>query len=102
MLGITTYRNGGTRLPYKGINQPIGGMGVNIKETDNSPYFTTVNPRIATIQGFASDQPLTTIPKGITKMRIYLWLEGQDVDMENNAARGRLQFNLELAVAGRG
>jgi hypothetical protein len=38
------------------------------------------------------------IPAGITKVRIYLWLEGEDVDMENNAAASQLSFNIELTM----
>ena len=101
IYGITTTEVGGARIPYRGVNQEITGMGVRIDQTQNSPYFSPVTPKIATVQGFTTDQSLTTIPRGITKMRIYLWLEGQDVDLENNAAMGKLQFNLELAVADR-
>ena len=101
VYGITTTETGGARLPYRGINQNIYGLGVPINRTDSSPYFSPVNPKVATTQTFVSDQQLITISKGITKMRIYLWLEGQDVDLENNAANGRLQFNLEIAVIDR-
>ena len=101
VYGITTTETGGSRLPYKGINQNIYGMGVAINRTDSSPYFSLVTPKIATTQTFLSDQQLVTINKGITKMRIYLWLEGQDVDLENNAANGKLRFTLEIAVTDR-
>ena len=37
-------------------------------------------------------------PNSIVRMRIYVWLEGQDVDMENNAAASKLTYNLELAM----
>ena len=99
--GISTSQTGGARIPYRGVNQEITGIGVPINQTHNSPYFSPVTPQVATVKGFATDQVLTSIPRGITKMRIYLWLEGQDVDLENNAAMGKLQFNLELAVADR-
>ena len=39
-----------------------------------------------------------SIPAGITKVRVYMWLEGQDVDMENNAAASKLRYDLELAM----
>ena len=38
------------------------------------------------------------IPAGITKVRVYLWLEGQDVDLENAAANSKLKFDLELSM----
>ena len=30
-------------------------------------------------------------------MRIYMWIEGQDVDCENNASGGDLTFNLQFS-----
>ena len=99
VYGINTTEVGGARIPYRGVNQEIQGTGVAINQTHNSPYFSPVNPQIATVAGFTTDQVLTTIPRGITKMRIYLWLEGQDVDLENDASRGELAFSLELAAA---
>lgn len=97
IYGINTTTSGAARIPYRGVNQEITEM-VNITETNNSPYFSNVNPQITTTRGFIEDQQLVTIPFGITKMRIYMWLEGQDVDYENNASEGELTFNLEIAM----
>ena len=36
--------------------------------------------------------------RGITKLRIYFWLEGQDVDLENEVSGGELEFKLEIAI----
>jgi len=94
---INTSMNGGARLNYRGINREFKDP-VLLTETDTSPYFSPVNPDIATTKGFDTDQPLTSIPGGITKFRIYMWLEGEDVDLENNAADGKLTFNLEVAM----
>ena len=38
------------------------------------------------------------IPAGITKVRIYMWLEGQDVDMDNSVAASQLLYNVEFAM----
>ena len=35
---------------------------------------------------------------GITKMRIYMWVEGQDLDCENNASGTDITFHLELTI----
>ena len=94
---ITTQESGAARLPYKGINSEFG-VPVLLTETHTSPYFSDVTPDIATTQTFMNSQVLTNIPAGITKIRVYLWLEGQDVDMENNAANTKLSYNLELAM----
>ena len=71
---------------------------VALDRTDESSYFTTVNPKVATTTDFSTEQPLMAIPAGITKVRIYMWLEGQDVDLENNASDTKLQYNVELAM----
>ena len=98
IYGINTSATGAARLPYKGINSEITGKGVLISATDSSPYFTTVNPQITTPKGFSGDQNLTSVTRGITKMRIYFWLEGQDVDLENKVSGGQLEFKLEISI----
>jgi hypothetical protein len=35
---------------------------------------------------------------GITKYRIYLWVEGQDVDCENNASGTDIQYDLSFSL----
>ncbi len=97
IYGITTSRSGGSRLPYKGVNTAFN-TPVALDRTDESSYFTTVNPKVATTKDFSTEQPLMAIPAGITKVRIYMWLEGQDVDLENNASDTKLQYNVELAM----
>ena len=98
VYGLTTTATGAARLPYKGINGEISGRGVPITETDSSPYFTPVNPQITTIKGFSNDQDLMSVTPGITKLRIYFWLEGQDVDLENAISGGELEFKLEISI----
>lgn len=97
VYGITTQQSGASRIAYKGVNTEFQ-TPVYIDQTDRSSYFTSVNPKVATTKGFTANQPLMNIPAGITKVRIYMWLEGQDVDMENNAAASKLLYNLELSM----
>lgn len=94
---ISTSESGGARLPYKGVNREFS-TPVRLDETGSSPYFTNITPDVATTTVFNVSQPIFSIPAGITKVRVYLWLEGQDVDMENYAASSMLSFNLELAM----
>ena len=75
-----------------------GATPVYIDQTDRSSYFTSVNPDVATPQRFEANQTLMHIPAGITKVRVYMWLEGQDVDMENYVAASKLRYDLELAM----
>ena len=97
VYGITTTRSGAARIQYKGVNQEFQ-TPVYIDQTDRSSFFTSVNPKVATTRYFEANQTLMNIPAGITKVRIYMWLEGQDVDMENNAAASKLRYDLELAM----
>lgn len=43
-------------------------------------------------------QTLFTLNPGITKVRIYLWIEGQDVDCEDSASGGDLLYNLQFSL----
>lgn len=41
-----------------------------------------------TITGEAFDTPLFSVPNGITKLRVYVWLEGQDIDSLETDSQG--------------
>lgn len=95
--GISTTQSGGARIPYKGVNAEFN-TPIYIDQTDKSSYFTSVNPKVATIKDFSANQTIFNIPAGISKVRVYMWLEGQDVDMENRAAGSALSYTVELAM----
>ena len=40
-----------------------------------------------------------SLAAGITKVRVYMWVEGQDIDCENTASGTDISFNLQLEVA---
>lgn len=56
--------------PFELIDTISGSVGLNYD------YFKEQE----TISTDAFDEPLFTIPDGITKVRVYVWLEGQDID----------------------
>lgn len=75
----------------------------NTNATDNSSSFTTITPQIKTKTEFTTsttDTPieLFTLAAGVTKVRIYMWIEGQDVDCENNASGSNLTYKLALTL----
>lgn len=43
-------------------------------------------------------QQLLSLKAGVTKVRIYMWVEGQDIDCENSASGSKIQFNLQLST----
>ena len=97
--GVTPTASGGSALSYKGVNSVIPSPGVNISQTNSSAYFTTVNPTIKTAYGFTTDQTFTTLAPGITKYRVYWWVEGQDVDTENGATGKHMTLDLAFSIA---
>lgn len=97
VYGITTSKTGASRIAYKGVNRAFQ-TPIYINQTDRSSYFTSVNPDIATTKMFQENQYLMNIGAGITKVRVYMWLEGQDVDMENNVAATKLSYTLEFIL----
>lgn len=39
-----------------------------------------------------------SLKAGITKVRMYMWIEGQDVDCEDDASGSNIAFDLQLTV----
>jgi hypothetical protein len=97
--GITTTQTGGSLLAYSGVKAPIAAAAdIKLNSTD-ATYFTAMTPAITSV---AAGIPTTayasafTLAAGVTKMRVYMWVEGQDVDCENNASGGSLSYNLQF------
>ena len=102
IYNLTVTANNPTRLNYDGIkaefneSENVTLKNANITRFPN--YFGTVTPRIQTIKGNETYQPLWTLNAGVTKVRVYMWLEGQDVDCENNASAGDLSFRMQFST----
>ncbi len=105
--GITTLAEGSGNawVPYSGVKAEFADtLGIKREQATqalNSSYFTDVDPDIKTIEGFDASQALTAesgLQSGVTKMRIYMWVEGQDVDCENNASGGEISFYLQFSI----
>ena len=61
----------------------VKGTQVNSKATD----------------GIADNTMWFHLKQGITKVRFYLWIEGQDVDCENTASGSAINFNMAFEIA---
>ena len=49
------------------------------------------------------DNPLFSLPNGVTKFRVYVWLEGQDLDSLETVSKGatiRITINFYKDLAG--
>lgn len=96
--GISTTTTGGSKLPYVGVKAPITtGVLVNDK---NSSYFANVNTTGSPVSGIPSSAyiKVTDLVAGITKVRVYMWIEGQDVDCEDHASGGSITYNLQFSI----
>ena len=92
-------------VPYYGINQPIS-TGVKLIDTNNgndAKNFTAITPSYVTpvdvTSGLITQTDIFSLDAGITKVRVYMWVEGQDVDCENTASGTDISFNLQFEVA---
>ena len=75
--------------------------------TDAISGSSTVNREYLTVQQTITEEdlenPLFEIPNGITKARIYVWIEGQDIDSletESNGAEVEITLNFIKDTAG--
>ena len=100
VYGINTSTTGGSKLSYNGVRGPIDiGDKVPLNSTSNT-WFAPVT----TVGSVASGIPTTSylqafeVDEGITKVRIYMWIEGQDVDCEDSASGSSLTFNLQFSI----
>lgn len=74
---------------------------INLKQanaTDNSTYFETATYIVSTPTNHVGDEDLLDLEAGVTKVRIYMWVEGQDIDCENNASGSDINFNLQFTI----
>ena len=94
-----TAGTGNNALTYKGIKAAIpSGTPVALNETSGT-YFGDVTPDIQTVAGTrAQKYDLMLLKAGVTKVRVYMWIEGQDVDCENTASGSDISFNLGFTI----
>lgn len=102
VYGLNITENYATRLSYDGIKAEFPETANvtfrNAKVANFPNYFETVTPRLQTTKEYTDYQALWNLEMGITKVRIYVWLEGQDVDCENNASAGDISFRLQFST----
>lgn len=105
--GLAGIATDGTQSPveYYGIKQEIATPGIELINTNNgndTTNFTKVTPSYKeSVDVDSGKMPVTdifTIQAGITKVRVYMWIEGQDIDCENTASGTDISFNLQIQV----
>jgi hypothetical protein len=104
--GVTTTQTSGSLLPYDGVKAEItSANNVVVRRSDPNAYssafsslFSAVTVNYSTIAGFSTKQKIFSLQTGVTKVRIYMWIEGQDVDCENAASGGTITYDLQITT----
>lgn len=96
----TTEGPGAAPLDYVGVKAPISSANnIPVNSTDGT-YFGSISPKIKTpAAGIGTTfEKAFDLKAGITKVRVYMWIEGQDVDCENDASGGSISYNLQFSM----
>ncbi len=102
------------------ISSPILLPSTNPPGTPSSTYFEAVGNSHATLvrtnaaysqtndatfsyygkaaSGATDYYPIFSLSAGVTKIRVYMWVEGQDIDCENSASGAYLTYNLGFTL----
>ena len=103
-MGVSLTQTDGVynRVPYTGVidetTDPLDLKEV-VNGTDTS--VTTDDPITPTITTTSNNQATNlydNLQAGITKYRIYMWIEGQDIDCDNYATGTNISYNIELTT----
>lgn len=97
--GLTVAETGNaSALAYSGISSPIlATQNLLVGTVQGSGVgFAPETPTYTTVEDFSEGFQIFNLSAGITKLRIYMWVEGQDVDCENSASGGRINFNMQI------
>ncbi len=100
--GIETVQRNAARITYDGIIKEFG-VSDNVRErranaVHHPGKFKRVEPTIVTSKNFTTPQKILELEAGITKVRIYIWMEGQDVDCILDASVGEVLINFQLST----
>lgn len=73
------------------------GTSVALGDTTNFGTLSATLINTKVIEEAWPDTTVLTVNSGITKLRVYIWIEGQDVDCENTASLGTgIKININL------
>lgn len=102
--GITITEDEEDAVTYDGVKAEISAEDnilLGVADKANYPEkFETVSIDYLTKDTFGGEDTVQvfSLPAGITKVRVYMWIEGQDVDCENNASGGNIDYSLQFTI----
>jgi len=96
--GKTISQTGQAIIGYDGVKAAIStAIPVeNATAAANPTYFDPTPIAYSTTAAFPSNVAIFQLQPGITKVRVYMWIEGQDVDCENSASGANIDFDLQI------
>ncbi len=86
---------------YYGVKAPISTEDNIALNSHDSSKFASVTPQIKTgTSGIPASayQRAFHLDAGVTKIRVYMWIEGQDYDCEDAASGSDLSYNLQFSI----
>lgn len=99
--GLTLTGDMSQAVDYLGMKNEI--TSPVLATSDDSNYFGTIKYLIKTKDDFATTNgdniALFDIPIGISKIRIYIWVEGQDIDCINEISNSNFNVNLNFSTS---
>lgn len=100
---LTTTADGAGKLAYVGVKSNITKDNNILLNSKDTKYFADVTTHESPKSGIPAAARMNAfdIKEGITKVRVYMWVEGQDVDCEDKASGGSLSFNLAFSIDGK-
>jgi len=102
VYGINATLNNSEQILYDGLVANITKNDkILIGDANNKNHpelFKKVNVDYLTSSNFTENVEVFNLKAGITKIRVYIWIEGQDVDCENNSAVGDIEFNFQFTT----
>ena len=100
--GLTTTQASATRISYDGVISTItAANNVRLGQANATTYsslFRSVTPTYTTVEGNSTSTAIFSLQSGVTKVRVYMWVEGQDVDCENTASGGNINYDLVFSI----
>ena len=97
---LTTTADGAGKLAYVGVKSNITKDNNILLNSKDTKYFADVTTHESPKSGIPAAARMNAfdIKEGITKVRVYMWVEGQDVDCENGASGTDITFDLQFTA----
>lgn len=102
VYGINTSQTGAGIIPYDGVISNVpSSRNIYLPDANATNYpdlFRRVNVDVSTTKSGGTNYKLFDLNPTVTKVRIYMWIEGQDVDCEDKASYGDITFDLKFTI----